>query len=58
MAPKRKLIDPVVIGRLGGAARQRLMTPEQRTRLARKAVNARWRRYREQQKLQQQAQTA
>jgi hypothetical protein len=39
---KRKLIDPVVIGRKGGRNSRKNLPPEERTALARKAAEARW----------------
>lgn len=52
MAERRKMIDIIPIARMGGKALQASRTPEQRSKAGRKAVNARWRRYREQQKAQ------
>jgi hypothetical protein len=39
---KRKLIDPVVIGRKGGLNSRKNLSLEERTALARKAAEARW----------------
>jgi hypothetical protein len=43
----KKLIDPAVIGKKGGKARARVLTPEELSEQGRKAVQERWRRYRE-----------
>lgn len=49
--PKKKNPHAVALSKLGarkgGLARAAKMTPEERTELARKAVNTRWARYRE-----------
>jgi hypothetical protein len=43
---KKVLVDVVNAGRLGGEARARNMSPEERKEAARAAVNARWEKYR------------
>jgi hypothetical protein len=49
MAKKReKNPHAVALGRKGGKARNEKMTPEQRSAIARKAVLARWAKYRKQ----------
>jgi hypothetical protein len=42
MTKKEKDPNAVALGRKGGKARLRTMTPEQRKEIARKAVAARW----------------
>ena len=42
MMKKDKDPNAVALGRKGGKARLRTMTPEQRQEIARKAVTARW----------------
>jgi len=42
MAKKEKDPNAVALGRKGGKARLRTMTPEQRQEIARKAIAARW----------------
>jgi hypothetical protein len=42
MAKKEKDPNAVALGRKGGKARLRTMTPEQRKEIARKAITARW----------------
>ena len=42
MAKKEKDPNAVALGRKGGKARLRTMTPEQRKEIARKAIAARW----------------
>jgi hypothetical protein len=44
---RRKLIDPVVIGSKGGKARAAALSPAELSEQGRKAVQERWRRYRE-----------
>jgi hypothetical protein len=48
---KKKEKDPhaVALGRKGGKARIQKMTPEQRREIARKAVLARWAKYKKEQ---------
>jgi hypothetical protein len=43
---KRKNPAAVALGKLGAKARAKLLTPEQRSDIARRAVNERWRRVR------------
>jgi hypothetical protein len=45
-AKNKVLVDVVNAGRLGGEARARNMSPEERKEAARAAVNARWEKYR------------
>jgi hypothetical protein len=42
MAKKEKDPNAVALGRKGGKARLRTMTPEQRKEIAQKAIAARW----------------
>ena len=42
MAKKEKHSNAAALGRKGGEARTRTMTPEQRKKIARKAIAARW----------------
>ena len=52
MAQKRKNPHAVAMGKLGGPkggkARAKSLSPGRRSEIARNAVNARWRKYREQ----------
>ena len=41
-ARKRRLIDPVEIGKKGGLSRAQNMTPEQRSKSASAAAQVRW----------------
>jgi hypothetical protein len=43
---KKHMIDIVAVARLGGIALNRSLTPEQRSESARRAINARWKKYR------------
>ena len=45
--PAKKLIDPAEIGSKGGKARARNLTKEELSKQGRRAVEERWRRYRE-----------
>lgn len=44
--PKHTFLDMTILSSIGGRASAAALTPEQRKEKARKAVNARWDRYR------------
>jgi hypothetical protein len=46
-AKRKKPLTIYEFSAMGNSARQRLLTPERRQEIARKAIAARWRRYRE-----------
>ena len=46
MNSKRKNPHAVALGRIGGKARKKALTPERRSEIARSAVEERWRRAR------------